>query len=269
MAPLRTRSTMPRSVRPSGGPVDQIPVGGRRCPDGRGRGLRRPRATATTTTGRRPRRRSPRPSPPTRCDDRGDRGDRPRHRRTRRRRPPRRSRPRPSPTSRPSKPRSPRTTRARRAAPRRVDQEPDARRPRRASGDDLGARVVRTTRVLVALIRELVEQGQRVVPGEPDVNAATVEQVELSPDNPTVATVTVCIVFNDRRIGPGRRDRRRRSISSRALRIRQQVQQTPNGWLPASPFEPLAGAEGVDDMPRTLRCARVRSRRLRAVAAHC
>ena len=79
---------------------------------------------------------------------------------------------------------------------------------------------------LVALIRELVERGERLVPGEPDLNAATVEPVEISSET------------------PDRCDRRRRASCSTidgsartvetvgdsgilsAIRIRQQVERT-------------------------------------------
>jgi hypothetical protein len=101
---------------------------------------------------------------------------------------------------------------------------------------------------MVTLIQEMVERGERIVPGEPDLNTTTVELVELSTDSADVATVTACEVFNDRRIGPNGETIGDTGILS-ALRIRQQVQRTPNGWLPASAYEPLAGAEEVTECP--------------------
>lgn len=102
---------------------------------------------------------------------------------------------------------------------------------------------------LVTFIEELVERGERIAPGVPDLNTTTVERVELSADSPDVATVTVCEVFNDRRVGPTGEDVSDDTGILSAIRIRRQVQRTAHGWLPASPFEPLSAAEEVTTCP--------------------
>ena len=100
---------------------------------------------------------------------------------------------------------------------------------------------------LLELVREMVERGERLVPGDPDLNSTTVEIVEISAESPDVATVTVCVGNNDLRVGPS--GEAVEAVAPYAARIIQQVSQTPQGWLPASPFELVAGAEGTTECP--------------------
>jgi hypothetical protein len=99
-------------------------------------------------------------------------------------------------------------------------------------------------------ITGMAERGERIVAGEPDINDVTVELVELSTDAPDVATVTACQVFNSRRIDPDGQTIGDTGVLT-AIRIRQQVQRTSQGWLPASPFEALEAAVEVTACPAT------------------
>ena len=134
-------------------------------------------------------------------------------------------------------------------------RKPDARRP------VIGAQ--RRSRLpgaldyegLVALIRELVERGERVVPGEPDLNAVTVGARRDLARRLDHGDRRACIVFNDRRVGPTGETVGDTGIAERASGFDSRSSCTANGWLPASPYEVVPAREGVTTCPAGLMIA--------------
>ncbi|MET0579081.1 MAG: hypothetical protein ABW122_10515, partial [Ilumatobacteraceae bacterium] len=100
-----------------------------------------------------------------------------------------------------------------------------------------------------AFISGLVESGERVVAGTPDLFRIDVEQVDLVGPSPTAeAVVTICFVGNRTRIDsqgnvvPG-------SGQLIAARRQDRVTSTPNGWLPTSGFTDLWQGLEVAECP--------------------
>ncbi|MET0326164.1 MAG: hypothetical protein ABW219_13130 [Ilumatobacteraceae bacterium] len=97
--------------------------------------------------------------------------------------------------------------------------------------------------------RGLVDRGESVVPGTPDLFRIDVEDVELSDVTPlTEATVTICFISNRRRLDA----QGNVIVGSDALiaaRRLNKVQLTPNGWLPTDGFTDLWQGLDVAECP--------------------
>jgi len=97
-------------------------------------------------------------------------------------------------------------------------------------------------------VEELVASDERVVNGDPDLSSVTVEMVELVGSPPYVeATVTACSIDNRLRVDAAGTPLEEPLLF--AIRQRQVVQLTPNGWLPASRLTGLEQGDGITECP--------------------
>jgi hypothetical protein len=97
---------------------------------------------------------------------------------------------------------------------------------------------------LRSFIEELVSLNERVVAGTPDEFRIDVEVVDVTSAG---ATVTVCFVGNSRRINAA--GDTVLDLGTLAVRTQQDVEQTGNGWLPASGERDLWQGLGVTECP--------------------
>jgi hypothetical protein len=99
---------------------------------------------------------------------------------------------------------------------------------------------------LVALIREMAANGERVIPGDPPYAETTVELVEIDEASAATAFVTACRVFNEVRVGADGIPIGETGVL-RAARVRQGVELTTNGWLPATAVEVVDATTGATE----------------------
>jgi hypothetical protein len=135
---------------------------------------------------------------------------------------------------------------------RAITAEPSLRRlraraARAATGEALD--------ILVQHVRGLVEREERVVPGEPPVQVAIVEKVEIASLDATSATVTACIADNSRVVLPADESPIGSDVFTGdgalvAERLVEPVTLTANGWLPSAARVDVVGSwEGSDSCP--------------------
>jgi hypothetical protein len=96
-------------------------------------------------------------------------------------------------------------------------------------------------------IQGLVERGERVVPGTPDLSEVRVESVEIvGAPSAGRAVVTACTVTNEARVGAdGKPVRGSGGLS--AARIREPMQRTEAGWVLVGPTAGVAVKPGATE----------------------